>query len=193
MANEEAKKRLSGLLPKLQKKPQDGQLWEELYANTRPFVYSIAFRSLRGSAALAEEATQQTFLRVFRYCDFKAFSGAEEFLAYLSTIARHCALDTAKKEAPYTPTALEIFALDFLPGQPTAEQTARARDELKDVLDHLDQDESKLVRLLMAELPLTEMAQKLGITYPAAAVRIHRLRQKLLNRLTQKDLSLIHI
>jgi RNA polymerase sigma factor (sigma-70 family) len=188
MANEEAKKRLSELLPKLKKRPQDGQLWEELYANTRPFVYSIVFRSLRGSSGIAEEATQQTFLRVFRYCDFNEFSDADEFLAYLSTIARHCALDTAKKEAPYTPTALEVLACDFLPSQPTPEQKQRARDELNDVLDHLDKGESKLVHLLMDDKSLTEIAGTLGITYPAAAVRIHRLREKLSKRLKKRRL-----
>jgi RNA polymerase sigma factor (sigma-70 family) len=189
MANEAAKKRLDELLPKLKKAPQDGDLWEELYANTRPFVYSIAFRSLRGVKALAEEATQQTFLRVFRYCDFKEFSDAEEFLAYLSTISRHCAIDTGKKEAPHSPTALDLLACDFLPSQPNPEQRQRAREELQNVLDHLGGDDSRLVHLLMAGLSLTEVAKRLGVTYPAAAVRIHRLRLKLLNRLKRKGLN----
>jgi RNA polymerase sigma factor (sigma-70 family) len=188
MANEERKKRLTDLLPRLKENPHDGQLWEELYANTRPFVYSIVFRSLRGSAGVAEEATQQTFLRVFRYCDFNEFSDADEFLAYLSTIARHCALDTAKREAPYTPTALEVLACDFLPSQPTPEQRQRARDELDGVLDHLEEGESKLVHLLMEGMAITEIAKTLNITYPAAAVRIHRLREKLSKKLKQKGL-----
>src|SRR5271157_2877911 len=161
MANEEAKKRLSDLLPSLKKSPQDGQLWERLYANTRPFVYSVAFRSLHGSSALAEEATQQAFLRVFRYCDFKEFSGAEDFLAYLSTIARNCALDVGKKEARYTPTALDVLSCDFLPSQPTPEQRQRARQELENVLDHLDKEGSRLVHLLMAERSISEIAKLL--------------------------------
>jgi RNA polymerase sigma factor (sigma-70 family) len=188
MANEEAKKRLAELLPKLKMAPQDGQLWEELYANTRPFVYAATFRSLRGVSALAEEATQQAFLRVFRYCDFKEFSDVEEFLAYLSTIARHCAIDSGKKEAHYSPTALDVLACDFLPSQPTPEQRQGACEELRDVLDHLDEDESKLVHLLISESSLTELAKQLGISYPAAAVRIHRLRARLLNRLKKKGL-----
>jgi len=188
MANEEAKKRLAELLPRLKKTPQEGHLWEQLYANTRPLVYATTFRTLRGASALAEEATQQTFLRVFRYCDFKEFSDVDEFLAYLSTIARHCAIDSAKKEAPYAPTALDLLACDFLPSQPTPEQRQRAREELQDVLDQLDQEDSRLVHLLMAELTLTELAKELGASYPATAVRIHRLRIRLSKRLKKKGL-----
>jgi RNA polymerase sigma factor (sigma-70 family) len=188
MANEEAKKRLSELLPELKKKPRDQELWEKLYANTRPLVYSIAFRALRGSSELAEEVTQQVFLRVFRYCDFSEFSEVDEFLAYLSTISRNCALDVGKKEARYTPSALDVLACDLLPSQPTPEQRQRARDVLQDVRDHLDKGESRLAHLLEEGLPLTEVARAMGISYPAAAVRIHRLRERLSNRLKKKGL-----
>jgi RNA polymerase sigma factor (sigma-70 family) len=179
MPNDETKKRLTELLPKLKKKPQDGQIWEELYANTRPLVFATTFRALSGNSALAEEATQQTFLRVFRYSDFTRLAKAEDLLAYLSTVARHCAIDIGKKEASYTPTALDALACDFLPSQATPEQRLRARETLQNVFDQLDPEEAKLVDLLVAELTLKVLAKELGTTYEAAGVRIHRLRERL--------------
>jgi RNA polymerase sigma factor (sigma-70 family) len=150
-----------------------------LYANTRPLVFATTFRALYGNFALAEDATQQTFLRVFRYLDFTRLAKADDLLAYMATVARHCAIDLRKKEASYTPTALDSLACDFLPSQVTPEQRLRAHDTLQHVFDQLDPEESKLVDLLMAGLTLKDLAERLGTTYETAGVGIPRLRDKL--------------
>jgi RNA polymerase sigma factor (sigma-70 family) len=184
-SSNEAKQQLSELLPRLARSPRDEALWEQLYQNVWRFIYVIAFRILRAAPEQAHDATQNTFLRVFRYCDFADFSDPDEFLAYLSTIARHSALDLKKEEGTYI-TGLEIVSCDLVSGAATPEQVERIRQEFGAVLDELSAEERKLADLLMAGRNLTEIAAELKVKYPAAAVRVHRFRQKLANRLKQK-------
>jgi RNA polymerase sigma factor (sigma-70 family) len=117
--------------------------------------------------------------------EFTEFSEPQEFLGYVATVARHAALDLIKREGRYI-TGLDLTLCDFLPGTPTPRQHERARNELHDLLEQLDSAKRFLVDLLMEGRTLDEIAGRLGISYANAAVRIHRLRERLLNHLKTK-------
>lgn len=173
---------LRAILLHLHEDPRNDGLWKALYDETRRFVFAVAYRVLNGDNELAKDATQSVFLRLFQYCEFTDFSEPGDFLGYLSTVTRHAALDLVRKQQGYV-TGLELALSDFLPSRPTPRQRERAQNQLHDVLEHLSSDEKVLVDLLMAGYTLDEIAKRLGVRYSTAAVRIHRLRERLLKYL----------
>ncbi len=185
--NQISDEELRELLARLQESPKNHDLWKALYHKIRRFVYVVAFRVLNGNEELAKDATQVVFLRLFEYCEFTEFSEPQEFLGYVATVARHAALDLIKREGRYV-TGLDLTLCDFLPGTPTPRQHERAQNQLHDLLEQLDSEDKSLVNMLMEGRTLDEIAERLGISYANAAVRIHRLRGKLLNGLKPKRL-----
>jgi RNA polymerase sigma factor (sigma-70 family) len=180
--NKISDEKLHELLGLLQEDPRNEDLWKALYDKIRRFVYVVAFRVLNGNGELAQDATQVVFLRLFEYCEFTEFSEPQEFLGYVATVARHVALDLIKREGKYV-TGLDVTLCDFLPGTPTPRQHERAKTQLHDLLEQLDSDDKSLVNMLMEGWTLDEIAERLGVSYANAAVRVHRLREKLLNGL----------
>jgi RNA polymerase sigma factor (sigma-70 family) len=180
--NEVSNEELRELLGWLQEDPKDEDLWKALYRHIKRFVYAVAYRVLNGNEESAKDATQVVFLRLFEYCEFTEFSEPQEFLGYVATVARHAALDLIKGERRYV-TGLDLTLCDFLPGTPTPQQYERAHNQLHGLLEHLSSAERSLVDLLMEGRTLDEIAGRLGISYANAAVRIHRLRERLLNLL----------
>jgi RNA polymerase sigma factor (sigma-70 family) len=178
---------LRELLAALAADPTSEALWSALYKHIYPYVFAVAFRAVRGSKESAKDATQVIFLRLFQYCEFTEFFEPEEFLGYVATIARHAALDMNKAEGKYV-TGLDLTLCDFLPGGPTPQQHEQARKTLTDVLEYLGPEERQLVNLLVEGLSLEEIARQLGISYANAAVRIHRLRARMIKRLKTKEI-----
>jgi RNA polymerase sigma-70 factor (ECF subfamily) len=185
--NQISDEELRELLARLRKDPKNQDLWKALYHKIRRFVYVVAFRVVNGNEELAKDATQVVFLRLFEYCEFTEFSEPQEFLGYVATVARHAALDLIKREGKYI-TGLDLTLCDFLPGTPTPRQHERAQNQLHDLLEQLDPEDKSLVNMLMEGWTLDEIAERLGVSYANAAVRIHRLREKLRNGLKPKQL-----
>ena len=183
--NQIADEELHELLGLLRRDATNEDLWKALYDKIRRFVYVVAFRVLNGNEELAQDATQVVFLRLFEYCEFTEFSEPQEFLGYVATVARHVALDLIKREGKYV-TGLDVTLCDFLPGTPTPRQHERAKNQLHDLLEELDPDDKSLVNMLMEGRTLDEIAERIGISYANAAVRVHRLREKLLKGLKTK-------
>ncbi|HEX3104949.1 MAG TPA: sigma-70 family RNA polymerase sigma factor [Terriglobales bacterium] len=183
--NEVSNEELRELLRWLQQDPKNEDLWKSLYHHIKRFVFAVAYRVLNGNEELAKDATQVVFLRLFEYCEFTEFSEPQDFLGYVATVARHAALDLIKGEGRYV-TGLDLTLCDFLPGTPTPRQHEMAHNHLHDLLEQLESTERSLVDLLMEGRTLDEIAGRLGISYANAGVRIHRLRERLLNLLKTK-------
>ena len=67
-----------------------------LYRRYGRLVFVLEMRVLRDHQR-AEEATQQTFLQVWRYAD--RFEAGRDFAPWLATIARRAAIDLRRREA----------------------------------------------------------------------------------------------
>ncbi len=61
-------------------------------------VYAVAFKFF-GERSLAEEATQETFIRLYRY--FKKYESSHKFFTYLYRIAVNVCKDLYKRELRY--------------------------------------------------------------------------------------------
>ena len=180
MPSDEAKARLRKLLAQLATGPKTPAHWEQLYTDWKPFVASITYRTVMGDRARAEDATQECFLRLFKYTDFAAFRSPEEFLVYVAVVARNSARDQLRlnREFPAGLAPNEIFTDS---SAVTPAQARRAHEQLAGVLEGLTSGERLLADLLMQGHSDETIAQALGISYQAAAVRIHRLRKRLVH------------
>src|SRR5271169_3348015 len=67
----------------------DAERYRELVERHERRVYAVAWSRL-GDAALAEEATQEAFIRAYRHLSLLA--DGEKFAAWINSIARHVAI-----------------------------------------------------------------------------------------------------
>jgi RNA polymerase sigma-70 factor (ECF subfamily) len=93
------------------------EAFDSLMAQTEARVLALAWRML-GDRHLAEDAAQETYLRVFRSLD--RFRLGEPFEAWLVRIAVNVCRDLGRKRGPLP---LPLEALDALPG-PQAPEAA---------------------------------------------------------------------
>lgn len=137
-------------------------------------VYAVAYRVLR-DAGLAEEATQQTFLKAWRAAD--SLDENREMAPWLATIARRVAIDVHRSEAPRSADPLESVAAGD-PALTTEPQSAEALHgvwEVRRALDELPPDEQEVIRLQhFEELTHTEIAVRLQL--PAGTVKSRSFR-----------------
>jgi len=137
-----------------------------------PRVYGLCLR-LSGKGDLAEEATQETFLRALR-----ALSGLEKpesFGSWILTIAANTAKEIHRRRSPLPLAGSE-------PTAPAAEANG-ARDLQRSALDHafsiLDPGERRLFLLHAVEgVSLEDLAQNQQTSLPAMKSRMHRIREK---------------
>lgn len=179
--DENAKQALAAALDRLARSRGDEEAWTSLYKLMWPFVLATNFRALGGQRETAEDASQEVFLRLIRYCPFDVLQDPDEFRAYLRrmcvNVVRDIFTKAAREETPLRePGADETVAAG---DQPTPEQGAIAHDLLAFARGRLTEEENQLIEMLVMGLSIGETSQELGISYEAAAVRIHRLRGRL--------------
>ncbi len=138
--------------------------FEDLMARTESRVLALAWRML-GDRHLAEDAAQETYLRVFR--SLHTFRLGERFEAWLVRIAVNVCRDLARKRGPL-PVPLD--SMDTLPGDPAtkdAEETTlwlQRRALVQRALASLPQAErAALVLRDLEGLSTEEAARILGV------------------------------
>jgi RNA polymerase sigma-70 factor (ECF subfamily) len=139
-----------------------------------PEVYRFALY-LSGNPSLAEEITQETFVRVW-VTPGEVCGGTVK--AYLLTIARNLYLAERKRAARHV--ALDSDLPDPKPGP---EAAAWARLELNAVFKALQAlpefDRTALLMYVQDGLSYAAIASALGLSTVAVKVRVHRARIKL--------------
>jgi RNA polymerase sigma-70 factor (ECF subfamily) len=142
-------------------------------------VYSVAHRVL-GRPDLAEEATQQTFVRAWQAAD--RLDPERNPAPWLATIAKRVALDIQRREARRRTRPLDDVATDH-PAVITAPPDPGTLDaiwQVRRAIDALPPDEATIVRLQhLHGITHTEIAAKLGIAVGTVKSRSHRAHQKL--------------
>lgn len=138
-------------------------------------VHTVALRVL-GDRADAEEATQDTFVQVWK--SLGGFRGESRFTTWVHRICVGRCSRLLRRRGPRSESLPEL--VDHRPGP--AEVTV-LRDELAAVEAALakltDEQRSALVLRDFGDLSYGEVAQVLGISLTAARSRIHRARLEL--------------
>ena len=155
-----------------------------LYQRYGRLVFVVAMRVLDDHQR-AEEATQQTFLQVWRYAD--RFEAGRDFAPWLATIARRAAIDLRRREARRPADPLD----DASPGDaslvelpPSAEQI-ETMWAVRAAIDSLGDEEREIMRLQHLEgWTHSQIADQLGIAVGTVKSRSHRAHRRLASRLS---------
>jgi RNA polymerase sigma factor (sigma-70 family) len=137
-------------------------------------VFTVALRVLR-DRGLAEDATQEVFLKAWRYAD--RLDEDREMGPWLATIARRVAIDVQRSEARRSADSVELVA----PGDPALVCPPESAEAISDVweirraLAELPRDEQDIVRLQHFEgLTHRQIAERLEL--PAGTVKSRSFR-----------------
>jgi RNA polymerase sigma factor (sigma-70 family) len=147
----------------------DRPAYEALYARWRKPLFRFLCRRT-GCLRTAEEALQETWLRVYRYR--ASYDRARRFKSWLFTIAANCGRDAwpAAQEAP-------LFI------EPLQDEPHDLRDRLLEGLARLDPEERRLLLLATEGFDGPEIAAMLGISAGAVRMRLSRARQRMREQL----------
>lgn len=156
-------------------------LLESLILEHSRVVYRIAFSVLRQPQE-AEDATQETFLRVLRYRSKLPF--VEDRKAWLAQIAWRVAIDSRRKtirkredELAETPYSAPVTSAAAMPDPQQSAMLDRLIDALPDQLRH------PLVLSAVQEMSPREVASVLEISEAAVRSRVFRAKQILRDRI----------
>jgi len=142
-------------------------------------VWSVAVSVLR-DRVLAEDATQEVFLRAWRASS--TFDPARGLTPWLFTITRRTAVDVLRREARPTQGGhvAEEDAAVRMPGIEHAYETWQVRV----ALDELPEDERSVVRMAhFEEMTHREIAAALDVPIGTVKSRSHRAHRRLAERL----------
>ncbi len=139
----------------------------------------VAHRVL-GQHELAEEATQQTFVRAWQAAD--RIDVDRDPAPWLATIAKRTAIDIYRREARRPTRAISDVPTDdrALVSLPPQMDTLDAVWRVRAAIDTLPHDEATVVRLQHLDgMTHSEISAKLGIAIGTVKSRSHRAHGKL--------------
>lgn len=162
-----------------QDRPEIGQLVEEYYA----LLYRFAVR-LSGSAADADDLTQQTYLTAqTKLHQLKDISRAK---AWLFTILKNLYLKDRRSAATKRVQTLE--SIPELGGLPKAEDFAVDQDALQQALNEIpDEFRLPLVLFYFQEFSYREIAEQLDVPIGTVMSRLARAKSHLRNKLVKSQ------
>lgn len=140
-----------------------------------------------GNRADAEELAQNAFVKAFN--KFEKFEQRASLLTWVSRIAYNESINHLKRRKLHYVDIDEVPVADC---SQLDEELSTGNEErirlMEDALDNLPPDERMLVHLYYYEdKPLNEIAYVMDAEPNALAVRLHRIRKKLLVTIKQKE------
>jgi RNA polymerase sigma-70 factor (ECF subfamily) len=154
----------------------DLRAFEELVRGYQAEVFRFALH-LTHDHPLAEDVTQETFLRAFRFIG--GYRGAQRFGSWLFAIARNCSMDALRKRGQVA----EISDHDL---RVTPDASARA--ELETALAAVSADHREAFLLVeVFGLSYQETADVLGVAVGTVKSRMFRARQALCHAIAGEE------
>jgi RNA polymerase sigma factor (sigma-70 family) len=154
-----------------------------VYKEYGKLVYAVAYRAL-GDRSLAEEATQETFVRAWRGA--ASYDPSRELGPWLATIARRCAIDVYRRAGRRAAEPLGDDNPGLVELPPSVERAYEVW-EVRRALAQLPPEDAELVRLQHLEgLTQSEVAHRTGLplgTVKSRTFRAHRRLAGLLGHL----------
>ena len=149
----------------------------ELVQQYVALVYSAALRQTNSDAHLAEDVTQEAFLRAFRF--LRSFRGDAKFTSWLFRIARNCAMDAIRARTVH---------LEKEPPPPVGPTDPQARLELHAALDAVSAEHREPFLLIeVFGLSYQEAADVLGVRVGTVKSRMHRARKAMMGALAVEE------
>ncbi|MCW5554280.1 MAG: sigma-70 family RNA polymerase sigma factor [Verrucomicrobiae bacterium] len=149
-------------------------------------LYQFLLVVTRGQESEAQEALQQTLLRVVRYA--RKFDSEAAFWSWLKVVARSTARDAGRKQRRYL-TLLQRFALHEATQaeSPTLAQADAVGDALEECLAELEAPDRQLIEgKYLDGSTVRELSEQTGLTEKAVESRLLRLRRTLREQVLKK-------
>jgi RNA polymerase sigma-70 factor (ECF subfamily) len=165
--------------PRTIARARDGDLgaFEELVREYQADLFRFAWHLTR-DRSLAEDVTQDAFLRAFRF--FGTYRGDSRFSSWLLRICRNCAMDALRRERSF------LSRSEAEPAAAIVDPIARA--ELAAALASVSDDHREPFLLIeVFGLSYRETADVLGVRVGTVKSRMHRARQALCRSLAVED------
>ncbi len=141
-------------------------------------VYNLAYRML-GNAVEAEDATQETFLRI--YTKLSTYQPERKLSSWVLSIASHYCIDRLRRRrVNYLSLDEDLLATSLSTGERGPEDVAlreESRDELQQLV--LQLEPSYRVPLILRywhDLSYQQIADVMGLSVQAVKSRLHRAR-----------------
>lgn len=159
----------------------------ELVEKYKSPVYNLAYRML-GSAADAEDAAQDAFLRA--YTQLATFQPDRRFGTWLLSIIAHLCIDRLRRKRPISLDSLPFFDRpdeDSIDPESASLQRER-RDELQVLLNRLPAKyRAPIVLRYWYDRSYAEIADILGLSENAVKTRLFRARDMLAKEIGRKE------
>jgi len=173
----------------LQARRGDEHAFAQLVEAYQSPIYNLAYRML-GSAAEAEDATQEAFIRVWTKLD--TYDPSRKLSSWMLSVASHYCIDRLRRRRGGQVSMEEIMASRWLPADdPKPEDTTLTleRDERVRTLLQFLQPQYRLVIALRywQDKSYTEIAAITGATESAVKSRLHRARRAMAELLAEAD------
>ena len=140
-------------------------------------VYNLCYRML-GDADEAEDASQETFLRVYK--NIKKYDQKRPFSTWLLSIAAHLCIDKLRKRRM---VMISIDAIPYLeppdgsPGPEASYHNKEDKQRVQGLLKTLSpHDRAAVVMYYWYDFSYDEIARSLSLTLSAVKSRLHRAR-----------------
>ena len=156
----------------IRRNPADQAAWQRWFEACHSRLYYVLYFRTGGNVQRAQDAAQEALLRFVRYRGYEKTATDRDALAYLIRTG----LNVLAGERAALPTADSPVETIEDPGRPI--ETAEKASDLERVLAQLSPDDAEALRLAIAGHGTAEIAQALGITYTAAASRLHRAKAR---------------
>lgn len=158
------------------------QLFGQLVKRYSSLVYSKALSILHNTDAAAD-VTQLTFIKVFTQLD--TWNGAESMAPWLSVVAVHLAINAAQKKSRKHHVALDF---DLQARDDYCEEHEQKLQNLEKLVENLPDNERTIIQLHYYQKLTTELiAKQLNMTQSNVLVKLHRIREKLKQQLTERE------
>lgn len=160
----------------------DKDAWRELWARWNARIHAFLLRRT-GSRTAAEEAGQQTWIKVWKYKH--SYDGRRPFRSWLFRIAVNAGHDAARAEA-----SMWTLDEDALKNIPAAENrnTLELQQLLAEALHELAPVDRRILLLTIEGFSSTEIGELLEMNATTVRVRLHRSREQLRGSLDPREL-----
>ena len=161
---------------------KERMIFAEFYEEHMGLCMSIAI-SITRSHVLAEEAVQETFMKFMRHKEKYFDDLCKRTPAQIVIMVKSAAIDILRREKRLEHDALNDYNEPSAQDEPDAYRITASKEavnRLQHFVSQMDETSQAIYEMkFMMEMTDGEIAEQLGISKNAAAVRIHRLRMNL--------------
>jgi len=155
----------------------EGQL-RQIYGETIDALYGYASRRCGGQRELAEDVTQETWLRAVR--DWRRNGPPNNPLGWLTTVARNLILNHLRRREGVSLDSVSAAEVLAAVEANTVSDSAEIASVVREAMLRLPTDEARLLETFHYDrLKVAQMAEAYGISERAVEGRLRRARERL--------------